>query len=146
VLGTGLHNPPAIRIWTGTVGLFGSRPVSSILRFRIAGCKFMVAFRYVTVDHRILISVSHSPFSMYWPPYWSKRIETHTRPHPENACQLSVINFGSCISGYMSGVWSQECINNINLAIMSQYVRNIPATSCRTITTDFIYGATTKYP
>ena len=66
-------------------------------------------------------------------------------PHHENERQQSVNNFGSCIIGNMSGAWSKVSINKDMAAFMGRSMRNIPATSSGTVTTQIIYTATTKY-
>ena len=45
----------------------------------------------------------------------------------------------------MSGGWSQASIDKDLAACIGRYVRDIPATSSGTVTTYFIYTATTKY-
>ena len=45
----------------------------------------------------------------------------------------------------MSGTWSQVSIKTDMAAIIGRYVRDIPATSCGTVPTYFIYRATTRY-
>jgi len=44
----------------------------------------------------------------------------------------------------MSGTWSHASINKDMAAIISKYVWDIPATSSRTVTTYFLYRASTK--
>ena len=58
--------------------------------------------------------------------------------------QQSVNDFWSCIFGNMSGTWSQASINKDMAVFIGKYVREIPATSSGTVTTYFIYSATTK--
>jgi len=45
----------------------------------------------------------------------------------------------------MSGDWSQASINTDMAAFIGRYVWDIPTTSSGTVTTDFIYRATTEY-
>jgi len=44
----------------------------------------------------------------------------------------------------MTGTWSQAPINKDMAAFIGKFVRDIPATSSETVTTYFIYRATTK--
>jgi len=85
------------------VNLRVSPGLAKPVRFHVLGFTFMVTFGYVTVDRKILTSVRHSPFSMYWPPQWLKQIDTRPLPHPQNECQQSGNDFGVCIFGNMSG-------------------------------------------
>jgi len=92
-------NPPAVRVWTAKTGWFSSssvqqpdptdcyratpgpipvspwvllglaRPVGSNLRFHVSCFTFIVAFRYATVNRKILTLVRHSSFLMNWLPY-----------------------------------------------------------------------------
>jgi hypothetical protein len=121
------------------------RSLISNLRFSVSGFTFIVAFSYVTVDCKILTSVHHSPFSMYWLPQWWKQIGTHAIPHPEHERQQSDTDFGSCIFGNMSGAWSHTSTNKDMAAIMGIYLQNIPGLFSRTVTTHFINRATTKF-
>ena len=74
-------------------------PVGSNLRFRVSGFTHMVAFRYDTIHREILTLLGHSSFSMYWPPKWSKPIDTHALEHPGNVCQRRVNDCCSCVLG-----------------------------------------------
>jgi len=73
-----------------------------------------------------------------------------TRPTPSwkwasTEHQQSVNNIWSCIFGNMSGAWSKASIQKDMAAFIGRYVRDIPATSSGTVTTYFIYRATTKH-
>jgi len=133
VLATGQGNMPVAWVWTGRTVRFGSStiqkpdpqllgspipaPYLSTCRFRrvwldmlgpISGSAFrvflfMVAFRYPTVNCKILTLVLHCHFLMYWQPLYSKQVERHSLPHPENERQWSVNNWWSCILGNLSG-------------------------------------------
>jgi len=113
-LATGPGNPPAFRVWTGKTVWFGSRTVQKPNRLLLGGpnpalypstggfCRvwldpsgpisgsvfrgflFMVAFRYPTVNCKILTMVLHGHFLMYWQPLYSKQVERRSLPHPEN--------------------------------------------------------------
>jgi hypothetical protein len=65
--------------------------------------RFIVAFRYDTVNRQILIIVGHCIFWMYWPTLKSKYGDIHYLPHPGNETLWSIINFWSCILGNLSG-------------------------------------------
>ena len=73
----------------------------------------MVAFRYLTVNRKILTLVHHYLCLMYWQPLYSKQIETRSVPHPGNDCQQSVNDFWSCILGNLSGDWLQIFIKEV---------------------------------
>jgi len=60
-------------------------------------------------------------------------------------CQQSVNDIWSCIFGNMSGAWSKASIKKDMAAFIGRYVRDILATSSGTVTTYFIYRATTKH-
>jgi len=64
--------------------------------------------------------------------------------HLEKVCQRSVKDFYSCIFGNMTGTWSQASINKDMTPIMSKLIRDISATSSWTVTTYWIYRATSK--
>jgi len=64
---------------------------------------FMVAFRYPTVNCKILTMVLHCHFLMYWQPLYSKQVERCSLPHPGNERQWSINNWWSCILGNLSG-------------------------------------------
>jgi len=129
MLAKSLGIPPAVQVWTGKMLWSGSRTVDNrdrqLLRgpnpvwylsthgFRRVGLDmsgqiygstfrillFMVAFRYSTVNCRILTMVLHCHFLMYWQPIYSKQVERRSLPHPENESQWSVNNWWSCILG-----------------------------------------------
>jgi len=114
VLATGQGNPPAVQVWTAKTGLFGSRPIQKPNpltlggpkpgpvpvnpwglpglawpigynhKFCVSGFKCKIAFRYATVNGKILTFVRHSLFLIYWPPYCSERTQTADLTHPEN--------------------------------------------------------------
>jgi hypothetical protein len=67
-----------------------ARLVGCNLRLCVLGFTLIVAFRYTTFSRKVLTLVHDSSFSMYWPPWWSKPIETCTRSHSENDRQRSV--------------------------------------------------------
>jgi hypothetical protein len=81
---------------------------------------------------------------MYWPNELHKNQAKHTLPHRENDHQRKVNDFGSCIIHNMSGASLQTSINKDMTAFMGRYLWNIPATSSGTVTTKYIYRATTK--
>jgi len=66
-------------------------------------------------------------------------------PHLENEHQQRFNDFWSCIFGSMSGTLLQISTNKDMEACICRYVQDISATSSRTVTTYFIYRATTKY-
>jgi len=134
VLATGPGNRPAVRVWTRNARQFGFRPVQNTTRWLLAGqtrthpcqlagfagfgyshqfeslvlhCsfKFMVTFRYGTVNRKIVTLVHHGVFSTYWPPWFAKRAYSCTLPHPGNQRELSVNDCWSCIFSNMSGGW-----------------------------------------
>jgi len=105
----------------------------------------MVAFRYATVNCKIMTLVLHASFSTHSPPWCGNEAYSHAQPHPENERQQSVNDIWSCIFGNMSGAWSQSSIKKDMAACVGRYVQYILATSSGTVTTYFIYRATTKY-
>jgi len=116
VLATGPGNPPAVRVWTGKMVRFGSRPVQKPDPELLGGpnpysypstrgfCRvwldpsvpvsgspfrvflFMVAIIYVTVMCKILTLVHHSLYWFHWQPLYSKQGETCSLLHPEVEC------------------------------------------------------------
>jgi len=65
-------------------------------------------------------------------------------PHLKNVHQWSVNNFWSCVFGSMSDAGSSTSINMDCWAYIGRWAGDIPATASRTVTTYFIYKATTK--
>jgi len=150
VLAMGPGNPPAVRVWPARTIWFGSTtvqkpdqllpagpnpaPYLSTSGFRLVWvdqlgprCSsafgvflFMVAFRYPTVNFKILSMVQHCHFLMYWQPFYSKQVERRSLPHPENEHQSSVNNWWTCISGNLSGAWSHITMNKWIAAFMSK--------------------------
>jgi len=175
VLATGPGNQPAVQFWTGKTVRFSSRtiqkpdplllgspnpaPYPSTRRFRlvwldswgpISGSAFrvflfIVVFSYPTVNCKILTMVLHCHFLMYWHPLYSKQVERHSLPHPENERQSSVNNWRSCIFGNLSGAWSHVSINKWLAAFMSKWENDIPAIASWTVTTYYIYKGATKW-
>jgi len=116
VLATGTGNLPAVRVWTGKMVWFGSRPVQIPDPELLGGpnpypypsthgfCRvglhpsvpvygspfrvflFMVAVRYVTVMCNIITLVHHSLYLFHWWPLYSKQGETCSLLHPEVEC------------------------------------------------------------
>jgi len=66
-------------------------------------------------------------------------------PHLENGSQQSINNFWCCIFRIISGTGSQASIYKDMAAFIGRYIWDIPATSSMTVTTYFMYRATTKY-
>jgi len=156
VLATGRGIMPAVRVWTANTGRFSSRPIQnpdplplgvsnldqdpstcglgqvwldpsvpiSGSAFRVS--LFVIAFRYATGNRTILTLVHSCMFIMYWPPWWSKRIETHALPHPQNDCQRSVDDFWSCVLG-------NETANRLQTAINQFLAAFIGKTDCDTL-------------
>jgi len=62
----------------------------------------MVAFRYPTVNRKILTLVCHRLFWMYCLPLESKSTEMQSLHHPEIERQWGVNDFRSCILGNLS--------------------------------------------
>jgi len=175
VITTGPGNPPVVQGWTANTGRFGSSAVekpdpltlggpnldlypltcgfcpgwawcgSSNMRFCISVFTYMVAFRYTNVNRKILTLVHHGVVSTYWPSWFAKWAYSRPLPHHEIERQLSVNNFWSCIFGNISGAWSQVSIQKDMAALIGRYVQDIPTTLSGTVTTYFIYRATTKY-
>jgi len=143
VLATGVGDQPEVRVWTREMVRFGSRPIQipnplllgcpnpalylSTHRFRrvwpdplgpVSSCAFwvvlcMVAFRYCTVNRKILTMVHCCSFWMYWPPLWSKNVDKRYLHHPGNEHQWYVNDFRSCILGNLSGHWMQIVITEV---------------------------------
>jgi len=127
VLATGPGNLTAVWLYPATTGRFGSRLVHKPNPLPLGGpnadpylstisCSrvwldssvaisssafwvslLIIAFRYGTVNCKILTLGHRCAFWMYWPPSWPKWTETCTLPHPENKCQWSVNYCWSCI-------------------------------------------------
>jgi len=174
VLATDPGNPPAVWDWSGKTDRIGCRtvqkpdllllgsanrapypstrgygwvwpdlsgPISSSA-FRVF--LFMVAFRYPTVNCKILTVVLHFHFLMYWQPLYSKQGERRSMPHPAYERQSSVNNWSSCILGNLNGAWSHVSINKWLAACMSKYANDIAVIVSWTVTTHFIYKGATK--
>jgi len=105
----------------------------------------MVALRFATVNRKILISARHGSFSTYSERSCATQACSHAQPHPENECQQSVYDIWSCILGNMSGASSQTSTKQDMAICIGRYVRDILATSSRTVTTYFVYRATTSH-
>jgi len=170
----GPGNPPAVRVWTGKTVWFGSRTVQKPDLLLPGGpnpapypsthgfCRvlldpfgpisgsaflvflFMVAFRYLTVNCKILTMVLHCHFLMYWQPLYSKQVERHSWTHPENERQWSINNWWSCILGNLSGAWSHVSINKWLSAFRSKWPSDIPTIASWTVTTYFVYKGATE--
>jgi len=76
---------------------------------------------------------------------WASRERQQSVNRVSTERQQSIDDIWSCILGIMSGAWSQVSIKKDMAAIMGRYVRDILSTSSGTLTTYFIYRATTKY-
>ena len=117
VLATGPGNLPAVRVWTGKMVRFGSRPIQKPNPQLLDGahpdpypstwgfCRvwldpsvpvsgsgfrvflFMVAIRYPTVLCKILTLLHHCLYLFYWLPLWSKRAVTCSLLHHEVECE-----------------------------------------------------------
>ena len=129
----GPGDPPLVRVWTGTMVWFGSRtvpkpdpllpggpnaalypstcrcrrvwldPSGPISSFEFRVILLIVAFRYSTVNCKILTMVRHCSFWIYWPPLWSKYVDKRSLTQPGNEHQQSVNDCRSCILGNQSG-------------------------------------------
>ena len=137
VVATGLGYMPAVRVCTTKMGRIDSRPVQErdlqllgepnrdpYLLTRVV-CQvwldpsvpitgsgyrvilLLVALRYPNVNHTRLTLVCHCLFSMLWPPFDSRKRDTHSLPNPENQSQQSVNDCSSCTVRILSGDWSQ---------------------------------------
>jgi len=73
-----------------------SVPISS---FVIRVSLFIVAFRYATVQRKILTFVRTCQLWMDWLPWWTKQTETHALPYPEDEHHWSVNDCCSCMLG-----------------------------------------------
>jgi hypothetical protein len=88
-------------------------PVGSNHRFCIPGFTFMIAFRYATDNHEMMILVRHGSFSMHWLPLKSTCTYTHAVPHAENVRQRSVNDCWSCILGNLEGYRYHSAIKTV---------------------------------
>jgi hypothetical protein len=123
----------------------------------ISGCAFRVSHLW-----------SHSDVLMLNVKYWHWCVTVHFRhvghldvqnqhTHAPNhilkmsVCRASterqqcVNDIWSCIFSNMSGTWLQASMKKDMAAFIGRYVRDILATSSGTVTTNFMYRATTKY-
>jgi len=128
VLATGPGNPPAVRVGPAKTGRFGSRTVQKPDPLSLGGpnldpypstrgfCRvwldrsvpmsgsafrvflFMVTFRYLTVNCKILTLGYHWLFELYWLPLYSKTWETPFQPKSETGRQQRVNDVRSCKS------------------------------------------------
>jgi hypothetical protein len=80
-------------------------PVGSNILFRVSGFTFMVAFRYATVNLKILKLVHHGSFSTYQQPGCANQEYSRAQPYHENELQLSVKDFWSCVQGNVTSDW-----------------------------------------
>jgi len=132
VIATGLGNPPAVRICTGSSVLFGSITVQKPDQLPLGGpslylCQstywfwrvwldlsvpisgssiwvvlFMVAFRYPILQWKSLTLVRHCLCFLCWVRLQSKRADICSLLYAEVECQRSVHNFSLCIK---SNIW-----------------------------------------
>jgi len=171
----GQGDPPVVRVLTGRTVQFCSRTVQKPEPLLLGGTNpapypsthgfhrvwqdlsgqisssefrvflFMVAFRYPTVNCILFTMVLQCHCLMYWQPFYSKRVERHSLPHPHNEHQWGVNNWWSCILGNLSGTWSHISINKWLAGCISKYASDTPAIASWTVTTYFIYKGVTKY-
>jgi len=158
----GPGNPPAVWVWTRKMVRFGSRTIQQPEPLRLRGpnpapypstCGFrrvwpdpsgpisslafwvvllMVAFRYGTVDFKILMILPLCSCWMYWPPLWSKYVDKCSVNHPGNERQRSVNNFRSWILSDQSGHWLQRVITQVLASFIGKSRSDtLPATSCK---------------
>jgi len=143
LIATDPGNPQKVPDWTGKTVQFGSRTVQKpdslllggpnpapypstrgfhrvwldpshpISGFAFQVSLFIVAFRYLTVNHKILTMVRQCFFWTNWPPLWWKYVDKCSLPHPGNECQWSVNNFRSCIMGNQSAHWLKLVITGV---------------------------------
>jgi hypothetical protein len=77
----------------------------------------MVAFRYSTVNRKILIFTNYCPFPINPPPLYQKARETRSLPHPEHDSQWCINDFWYCIMSNLNGNWMQTIIKDV-LAVL----------------------------
>jgi len=110
------------QVWLDLLGPISGFPLQVVL--------FMVAFRFPTVNHKILTMVRPCSFWMYWPPLWSKYVDKRSLTHPGNERQCSVNDFRSCILNNQSGHWLQIVITEVLASFICKNRSNtLPAPS-----------------
>jgi hypothetical protein len=70
-----------------------ARPVGSDLRFCVSGFLFIVTFRNLTANRKIVTLVRDCSFRVNWLPLYLKMIQTCSLSHLENECQWCVNNY-----------------------------------------------------
>jgi hypothetical protein len=73
----------------------------------------MVAFRYPTVNRKILTFACHGLFQMNGSPLKINPREARCLPHPEHDHQQRVNNFWSCIMSNQGGNWMQMIVTEV---------------------------------
>jgi len=110
-------------------------PSHSISTFAFRVIKFMVWFKYPTVNSKIVTMVRRCSFWVCWPPLWSYNVDKWSLPYPGNEHQRSINDFRCCIRSNQSGHWLRRVTNEVLASsIGKKHMRHY---SCRILLISF---------